>query len=169
MPQVIKFLPLHQHHFLLIEQWLALPHVARWWSEGIQWTYARVKEKYTTYVDGYVQRNGKQVLIQALIIEFNNVYIGYIQVYNVRDFSTQDDIPLPSATAGIDLYIGKSDFLGKKLSTPIIKQFLEQVVWPNFAACTVDPAQENLVAIQAFARVGFVPVKNSCLMVLHQS
>ena len=39
----------------------------------------------------------------------------------------------------------------------------------GYWTCTVDPAQENLVAIQAFARVGFVPVKNSCLMILHQS
>lgn len=170
MPQVIKFLPLQQQHFLLIEQWLALPHVARWWGEGIQWPYARVKEKYTTYVDGYVQGNNKKLPIQALIIEINGTCAGYVQVYNVHDFSTHNEIArLPNPTAGIDLYIGDPSFIGKGLSTAIIKQFLQQFVWPHFETCIADPDQKNLIAIKTFARAGFIPIKNTCLMILHRS
>jgi RimJ/RimL family protein N-acetyltransferase len=159
----IMFLPLEEEHFSLLTHWLGLPHVAQWWGNGVEWTAQRVKEKYSTYVEGHAKHVGVSYPIHAFILFCNDLPIGFIQFYDQYDFS-KDIGQSPGTMAGLDFYIGETTFLGKGLGVITINEFLRQHVWPHFKLCVVDPDPRNLRAIKVFARTGFLPLPESNLM-----
>lgn len=153
----ITFAPLTKNHFSLMLTWLQTPHVKPWWDRHMQWTLEKVEQKFGTYADGYKLVDGIKKPMHAFIIEKDKKPIGYIQLYDVRDFK-HPDLPydiLPAQCAGLDLFIGDVESLGNGRGTQILQQFLTEKVDPLFNGCVVDPVCDNVRAIKAFEKAGF--------------
>lgn len=146
----IKFKQLSFEDIPLIYEWFNLPHVRAYYSLR-SWSKDEVLQKLEPYLTGE-----KPVL--GFIIKINNQPIGYIQQYKVIDFPWDNqDLPneIINNSAGIDLFIGNSDFLGKGFGYKIIKQFLNEQIWPRFNYCIVDPQINNKPAIRCYEKLGF--------------
>ena len=92
----IEFKPLSELHFPLLLKWLNTTHVKTWWDQDIIHTEDSIKEKYTSYIDGYKLENGEHKSICAFVIYADRRPIGYIQLYNAYDFARK--------TSLVDLY-----------------------------------------------------------------
>ncbi len=101
----ITFKPLQTNHLPLLFLWLEKPHVKAWWDPDVQWTMELIQEKFGTYVDGYNLEDGVKKPLQAFIVEIDNEPVGYVHLYNLRDYSREDGIPedeLPDSCTGLD-------------------------------------------------------------------
>lgn len=158
---MIEFTALREDHFQLLITWLQTPHVAQWWAQGEVWDTQAVSEKYNSYVQGYkINEHGIKKNIDAFIIVYEQQPIGYIQFYNVYDFSRDiafEEIrkKLPAECAALDIFIGDLSCTGKGIGVLAIKEFLEQHVFKKFSACYVDPEKNNAAAIRAYEKAGF--------------
>lgn len=158
----VEFDPLQERHFQLLLKWLQAPHVKKWWDTDILWNMDLIKEKYGPYIEGYKLEQGVKKILYGYIIFLNDTEIGYIQLYNAHDFPREDGLTLndlPKSLAAFDLFIGEEAYIGKKLSTTIMEEFLKNYVDPYFEACFVDPNSANISAIRAYEKVGFQRIK----------
>lgn len=57
-------------------------------------------------------------------------------------------------TMTLDMLIGEEDYLGKKLSSKLIDQFLDEV-FPDVRQWLIDPECSNTIAIKAYKKAGF--------------
>lgn len=159
---IITFQPLQESHFPLLLKWLETPHVKAWWDQDVKWTPELIKEKFGSYVQGYKLEKGLKELLEAYIVYVDDEPIGYVQVYNAHDFPREDNVSLaelPGSLGGLDIFIGEEAFLGKRVGTPIIKQFLVEYVDPHYDACFVDPDTDNIRAIRTYEKAGFKKIK----------
>lgn len=154
----ITFTPLKKTHFPLLLKWLKTPHVQTWWSKSNAWTPAEVEEKYGTYLDGYKLVGDERKPMHAYIINVNDIPVGYIQYYNVRDFFREYDYSmndLPPSCAGFDWYLGEPDYVGKGIGTKALQLFLDTIVLKTFHAVFIDANTTNVSAIRVYEKVGF--------------
>lgn len=159
--QHIRFTPLSEIHFELLQRWLNTPHVARWWSKDKAWTRADIEQKYQTYVQGYKMSGKDAKPLLAFIIECGNNPIGYIQLYAVNDFEREGyDLPmLPDKVAAIDFYIGEKQYLNKNLGVVLLEQFIQDYIQSRYSGVFVDPDIDNKVAVSTYEKCGFSVVK----------
>lgn len=68
----ITFAPLSEAHFPLLLKWFETSHVKAWWDQDISYTADLVKEKYTSYIDGYKLESGVKKAIHGYIIYVDN-------------------------------------------------------------------------------------------------
>jgi aminoglycoside 6'-N-acetyltransferase len=154
----ILFKPLKKNHFKFLLKWLQTLHVRKWWDQDIDWTLKLITKKYGSYIDSYKVDNEKQKPIYAHIIYKSRTPIGYIQFYNIRDFSQENDLPidkLPASVGAFDIFIGELSYIGQGFGTEIIKLYLKDYVFKKFDACFVDPDSINIGAIKAYEKAGF--------------
>lgn len=172
----IEFLPLNATDFPLLLKWLKSEHVCKWWDQDIDWSLPLIEEKYRTYIDGFKLEVGKRKPIWAYIFQsrvipskegmlsqastgstYRNVPIGYIQYYNIRDFKRDSPLPnnMPEKSAALDFYIGDPNYLGKGYGSGALKAFCEEIIWPQFEACFVEPDSTNEAAVKCYERAGF--------------
>ncbi len=163
----LSFHRLSQHHFPLLLRWLKAPHVKLWWDSDIKWTEELIADKYSYYVNGYKKLTLQDQIIEkpiyAFVICLEGALIGYIQYYNRHDFPPErgyDISELPNSCAGLDWYLGEQEFTGKGIGTKALKLFLEQYVFQKFDNVFVDPEVENINAIRAYQKAGFVAIKD---------
>jgi putative hydrolase of the HAD superfamily len=144
----ISFRPLAESDFPTIHQWRNAPHVLRWWHEPL--TPAQVAEKYCPRITG-------REPVHCSVILVNDVPVGLIQTYRIGDFPDYaQHLPLPADAAGIDLYIGHESYLHRGLGGPILRAFLETVIFPSgITTVSIDPSVENRIAIRAYEKAGF--------------
>jgi aminoglycoside 6'-N-acetyltransferase len=144
----------------LFFKWLQAPHVKAWWDKNIQWTPQLLKEKYGSYIHGYKLEAGIKEPLQAYIISIDAQPVGYIQLYNPRDYFGEELMDeLTDSLAGLDFFIGETEYLGKGLGSLILRKFLEEYVDPSYDSCLVDPNTANIRAIRAYEKAGFKVVK----------
>ncbi|WJW79891.1 GNAT family N-acetyltransferase [Bartonella sp. TP] len=154
----ITFKALHESDFPLLLKWLKAPHVKKWWDQDVIYTMGLVKEKFGKYIHGIAFSKNLSHKTYAYIICVHEEMVGYIQVYNARDFSNENGLDLSTISdsiCGVDLFIGEQAFLHKGWGTRILNEFLNQIVTPHFDCCLIDPAKDNLVALKAFKKAGF--------------
>jgi RimJ/RimL family protein N-acetyltransferase len=153
----LHFKPLAETDFPLLLKWLEEPHVKAWWDQDIIWTPELIAKKYA------LNRP-----VQAYVILIDEMPIGYIQFYDVKDFADADRPQCSGSVAGLDYYIGEPGFLKKGFAPIILQKFLSEKVKPLFAHCLVDPDIQNASAIRAYEKAGFkaieVPSQNVCWM-----
>lgn len=144
----ISFRPLAEPDFPAVHEWRNTPHVLRWWHEPL--TPQQVAEKYIPRIRG-------EEAIRCFIILVDEVPVGLIQSYRVGDFPDYaEHLPVPPDAAGIDLFIGREDYLYRGLGATILRAFIETVVLPSgVATVSIDPSVENRVAIRAYEKAGF--------------
>ena len=146
----IQFRPVVQSDYPLLHRWFNTPHVQEFYSLG-EWSTRAICNKFSRHVDGASDVDG-------FIIEYDNVSIGFIQHYPYKNY-TLSELAIPAniinEMAGVDLFIGQPEFLGKGLGTQVVHAFLSQKIWPSYAHCLADPDLRNERAIKLFKRCGF--------------
>lgn len=61
---LIDFIPLQKEHFILLHQWINLPHVNKWWGDEKSWTFQNIQNKYQDYTLGYkLEGNIKKAIL----------------------------------------------------------------------------------------------------------
>lgn len=153
-PTPIAFRPLATGDLPLLHGWLNNPRVYRWYG-GAASSFAKIETEYAPNIAG-------QALTRSYLILYANTPIGYIQSYPVNGYP--ESIALigdePGA-AGIDLFIGDDAYALQGLGAASVRAFLRQVIFadPGTTHCFIDPYPENVVAIRAYTRAGFRPLR----------
>lgn len=146
----ISFHTLNLSDIPLIHRWFNLPHVMKFYSLR-KWTENEVAEKLKPYISG-----DKAVL--GFIIVINEQPIGYVQQYKVIDYPWPNQNlseEIVNNAAGMDLFIGDKNFLGRGIGGQIIQEFIERKIWSEFRYCVVDPDIRNIAAIRCYEKLNF--------------
>lgn len=153
-PTLITFRPLALDDLPLLHRWLNNPRVYRWYGGAAQ-PFAAIEEDYAPNIAG-------QTPTRSSLILHADTPIGYIQTYLVNEYPESVAIigGAPGG-AGIDLFIGEDAYALRGLGAAIVRAFLRAVVFaaPGTTHCFIDPHPENAVAIRAYTRAGFRPVR----------
>ena len=135
----------------LMHRWLQTPDVLEWWWGGVAPSYAAVAEKYGPSIRG-------EEPTDAYLILHANRPIGYIQAYMIGDYPEYAAIVDTDAdAAGVDLFIGETDYLHKGLGSQILRAFLHDVIFGagDATSCIIGPSETNRIAIRAYEKAGF--------------
>lgn len=155
--QLITFKPLTQDDLSLLHRWFQKPHVKEWYARGEDYTVDTIKEKY-------LPRILDSELISNFIVYADDMPIGYIQLYGLKDFLPDGVTDYTHALfdnfksneiAGIDLFIADEDYLKKGYATLTLTHFIKEYVRGKFTALLVDPLKKNINAIEFFEKNGF--------------
>jgi aminoglycoside 6'-N-acetyltransferase len=149
----ISFRPLRRDDLPLLANWLARPHVLRWWREESD--IAAVDAAYGPLIDG-------TDATEAFVAVHDGQPIGYIQRYRLDDnpewqqsiFSAVGE----TNAAGIDYLIGDESLTGQGLGRRLISDFVDDSWqrYPDIAAIAVAVQQENRASWRALEGAGFV-------------
>jgi RimJ/RimL family protein N-acetyltransferase len=147
--QPIEFRPLAAEDLPLLHRWLSAPHVREWWNDAR--TAEEIRTKYAPRIAGADPT-------RSFIIEHCGKPIGYIQSYRIRDYPDYArHVGAPGDCAGIDLFIGEAEMVGRGIGTRAVAAFLRSIVFvdPAIGACAIGPEQGNRRAIRAYEKAGF--------------
>lgn len=134
----------------LMCQWFNLPHVMEFYSLR-KWTEDEVLAKLRPYILGE-----KPVL--GFIVLMNDMPIGYVQQYKVSDYPWPNQNlaeEIINNSAGMDLFIGDENLVGKGIGSQVIREFIENKIWSMFRYCIVDPDIRNIAAIRCYEKLNF--------------
>lgn len=150
----LRFESLKESHFTLIHRWFNKPHVQAFYSLK-SWTLEEVQQKLAPYLQQEKQ-------MRCFVIYHAHHPVGYVQSYPVKDHPWENqDLPdsVTQKAAGLDLFIGESEYLGKGFGPKIINSFLKEHLWPFYQYCLTDPDIRNEASIRVFQKCGFVEHK----------
>lgn len=154
----ITFVPLAESHFPLLLKWLEVPHVKKWWDQGVTYTLDLVREKYSSYIKGYKLVDGQQKPIQGFIIHNNQNPVGYIQIYNAYDFPRSKPLSgLPENLGAFDILIGEESALQQGLGSKAILEFLK-LHGNQSSHIFADPDSNNVATVKCYEKAGFKKV-----------
>lgn len=142
-PAGYSFRPVTEADFPLLADWLAAPHVAQWWTDGVEASLAEIREA----VDS--------IDTEPLIVELDGRPIAYLQSYDphlVDDHPYQDQ---SFGTLGVDLSIGPAELVGIGHGSAMLKQFVEELFAEGAPRAIIDPHPNNARAIRAYQKAGF--------------
>lgn len=150
MNNAFFFQPLTFDDISLMHKWFNVPHVMEFYSLRT-WTKKDVLAKLQPYILGEAPVNG-------FIVLMNNHPIGYVQHYKVTDYPWPNQNlskQIIHQAAGMDVFIGEENLLGKGIGQRLIQAFIKNKIWPLFNYCIVDPDIRNVAAIQCYEKLGF--------------
>jgi len=137
-----------------VRRWLLEPHVSRWWADPPR----------TTYPDDELDKFRRRIRgddadpTRLFFIRHQGRPIGFIQCYRIDDYDDYGRaLALDVTAAGIDLFIGEPDLVGRGHGPALIRAFLRDVVFVRYdvAECVIGPSVKNLSAIRAYEKAGF--------------
>jgi aminoglycoside 6'-N-acetyltransferase len=145
----IGFRRLHVDDLQQVFLWLLRPHVSKW--------YAPEPSSFMECVAKYGPRTAEGNAVRAFIVTLDAAAIGYIQTYSIDtfpDYAAQ--LQCEPGVAGIDLFIGEESCMHRGIGPRIVRQFVDEVVFPGDAhACIAGPAEGHRASIRAFEKAGF--------------
>ena len=152
--QALSFKRLSEKDFSLLCYWLNQPHVRAFYQKQAI-DLPAIRHKYTP-------RLKSNSTIHCFIIYFNQIPIGYIQTYLVRDYLDYASIIGTENGACIDLYIGEGAFLKQGLGCLIELKFLHEITFPITSTdeCYISHAKANLAALKSSHKAGFRYLKD---------
>jgi len=145
----ISFRPIELSDVPQIVRWLRDEDVARWWWDVAEKTDEDLTSEYSN--KAHDPRTARYV------ITVDGAGIGIIQAAVLANYpETAAEVGIPNA-AGVDVYIGESEWRDRGVGTLAIRQFVNEIVFaiPGVEICTVDPEPENTRAIRAYEKAGF--------------
>lgn len=151
----IQFRKLELVDLPLIHQWRNELFVKEWYGRDEDTTIEAIQKKYSPYILGAKPT-------QSYIAMYETVPVGYIQTYKIIDYPEYAQyVNLPQKTAGVDLYIGNSNFFGKSFGSLMLRKFLKDIVFNSSDTdrCIVGPEPTNVRAIKSYEKVGFKYLK----------
>lgn len=129
----------------LVEDWLAAPHVARWWPP----------ERSAPVLDAL--RGGRPLPpgLDAWRIDVDRRPVGYAQVSRIAaDWAAAEGIG--AGTLAVELLIGEADAVNRKLGREAIRALsAELFARPGTDRLVASPHPDNWGAIIAFKRAGY--------------
>jgi aminoglycoside 6'-N-acetyltransferase len=149
-----EFRPLQRCDFALLSQWLATPHVARWWDDDP--SLAALEADYGGSIDGTEP-------CQVFIACCDGAPLGFAQRYLWHAYPdyVAELAPImaaPAAACSIDYFIGPVAALGRGLGTRMIAAFARKV-WHDGtmnASCILVPTHaDNRASWRTLERAGF--------------
>jgi aminoglycoside 6'-N-acetyltransferase len=138
----------------LLHRWLQEPHVRAFYDDGLR-TLDAVAAYYADYFAG---REATQISIASQ----DGVPFAYLQTYRIADHPEYAAIVQVGDTdAGIDMLIGEPAYAGRGLGGPLLREFVDAVVWRATGArvAWIAPSVTNRRGIRAYEKAGFVHVK----------
>jgi aminoglycoside 6'-N-acetyltransferase len=149
---VIEFRPLAEDDLPLIEDWLRREHVARWWRDPLEVAL----DKRRAAIEG--RRD-----VDHFLILLDGRAVGMIQTYLVADHPDWDEIvQVGPDAAGVDLFIGELDLVGRGLGPRVLDEFVRGVVFarPETRAAVATVEEPNRRSWRAFEKAGFGYVRD---------
>ena len=146
----ISFTPLGVDDLLQIHTWLRRPHVARWWREDEE-TYDYVLSHYVPAIEGRDPTDN-------YLIVADGRPVGMIQTYLVFDYPEWESLlHVGPGVAGVDIFIGEEDAVGRGLGPEVLRAFVADVVFAKVEthAVVAGIEPENTRSLRAFERAGF--------------
>lgn len=137
--------PIQQTDLPLFRRWLALPHVAKWYTEPEDWLYE------------LEHREDEFHWLHHFIVECDGVSFGFGQFYEYRlsGETWHGSLPLEGAYS-IDYLIGETEYLnkgfGKKIVLELIRRIRQQA---GATRVLVQPEQENAASCHTLLSAGF--------------
>ena len=152
-PLNIVFEPLTARDLPLLHQWLACPHVAKWW--GPTPSLAEVEEDFLPSIAGTIAHHCYLAIRDA-------APVGFIASYAPADWHHEGwwlDQHDPDVR-GIDQFLAHSDQLDQGLGTAMIRTFVARLFAdPAVNRVQTDPSPANRRAIRCYEKAGFRPVR----------
>lgn len=154
-----KFEPLAIKDLEILHAWFQVPHVKKWYAKGMDFSKKDIEAKYKSRIEG-------KDAVPSYIAYIDQHGVGFIQYYSLSDSLPEGVTDYkhelfnefsPSDVAGIDLFIGDENYLGKGYGAKFLNSFLNKIIFPKFKIAVVDPNIENVRAIKVYERVGFTP------------
>lgn len=154
-----KFEPLAIKDLETLYAWFQVPHVKKWYAKGMDFSKKDIESKYRSRIEG-------KEAVPSYIVNIGQHEIGFIQYYSLSESLPEGVTDYhhelfnkfsPSDVAGIDLFIGDENYLGKGYGAKILNSFLNKIIFQKFKIAVIDPDIENLRAIKVYERVGFTP------------
>ena len=150
-----------------IRRWLNTPHVYEWWGVwsgdgslgGPGADAATAEQVYEKYAPGIAS---DEATTHRHLIELDGQAVGLIQHYRLEDepeYAAVIGETAPGA-AGIDLFIGELDVVGRGIGPAVIDAYTRTVVFadPRVTRAIAGPHPDNTRSCRAFEKAGFVPV-----------
>jgi aminoglycoside 6'-N-acetyltransferase len=132
----------------LIDAWLRRPHVAEWWRPE-----DNDIDEYRDAIEGREPTDHYLILVDGQPV-------GMIQTYLVSDHPDWEELlHVGEGVAGIDLFIGEEDLVGRGLGPEVLRAFVRDVVFakPETHACVAGVEIANGRSLRAFEKAGFAP------------
>ncbi len=106
----------------LLHRWLQEPHVRAFYDREPQ-TLEGVAANYRDKIRG-------DEPTEPYIASLDATPIGYLQTYRFADYPDYARaIDVGSAAAGVDMLIGEPAYAHRGLGAPLLRQFVDDVVW----------------------------------------
>ncbi len=146
----VRFRRLEERDLPAMKCWLEDPDVSPWYELDSTAPEA-LREKYGSRIRG-------EDPTRSFIIQIDGRDAGYIQCYVIDDepdYARQ--MRVDPGAVGIDLFIGEASARNRGYGAPVIRAFLEQIVFGELDATVaiIAPAPGNARAIRAYGKVGF--------------
>lgn len=149
---MIEFRELEDDDLPRIEAWLRREHVAEWWRDPLEVAV----EKRRAAVEG------RRDVEQYLIVEDGRP-VGMIQSYLVADHPEWGEaVGAEPEAAGVDLFVGEPDAVGRGLGPQVLERFAREVVFarPGTTALVATVEEANRRSWRAFEKAGFRHVRD---------
>jgi aminoglycoside 6'-N-acetyltransferase len=149
---MIGFRPLAESDLALVETWLRREHVARWWRDD-------VGEALAEFRAGIAGTDPAEY--HLIVVEGEPV--GLIQTYFASDHPDWDAVVrVGPGVAGVDLFIGEPELVGRGLGPRILAEFARNVVFaaPGTHAVVATVEEPNRRSWRAFEKAGFRHVRD---------
>ncbi|HEX3268154.1 MAG TPA: GNAT family N-acetyltransferase [Gaiellaceae bacterium] len=146
-----RFEPLTVRDLPLLREWLEREHVRRWWRDPIEDAMAE-----------YAASAERSAPTEHYLIVVDDRRVGMAQTYLVSDYPEWDAIvQVGPGVAGVDLFIGETDAIGRGLGPRVLTEFVQSVVFadPETTACVATVEEANSRSLRAFEKAGFRPVR----------
>jgi aminoglycoside 6'-N-acetyltransferase len=150
----ISFRPLVPADLEQLHDWLQRPHVRRWWRDSD--SYDETVAHYLPSLDGADPS-------EHYVIVVDGRDAGMIETYLVSHHPDYDAlVGAGPGVAGVDLLIGEPELTGRGVGTEALRRFVDDVVFGRgeTIACIAGVDVENEVSLRAFAKAGFIHVRD---------
>jgi RimJ/RimL family protein N-acetyltransferase len=148
------FAKMTEDDLALLHRWFEQPHVREFYDREPR-TYDEVAAHYRGRIRG-------EVPTYPFIASSDGIAIGYLQTYRIADHPDYARaIDVGPDSAGVDMLIGEPAYAHRGLGAPLLRQFVDEIVWSTTGAttCWIGPAIHNAIAIRCYAKAGFVHAK----------
>jgi aminoglycoside 6'-N-acetyltransferase len=92
--------------------------------------------------------------MDQFIVAIGDHRFAYVQCYALSTWNESFG-PQPSATRGIDQFIGAADMIGRGHGSGFIRQFVDALLASGIPRVVTDPDPDNVRAVRAYAKAGF--------------
>ena len=142
----INFAKLTDLELPLLERWLKVPDVAKWFYPAEEWL-------------GEFRETLSAQWKRQCLVRIDNQPAGYIQSYDARKRAVGPWMQLPEGTWGLDFFIAEARFVGIGIATGIVSQFA-LLCWQdtNIQQLVVEPESNNQRAMNIYREAGFSPL-----------